>query len=74
MLSHRRGAAEIASAIGASPTSGLVMRAIDGARRFGLDRLKKSYTRAIQLDESFKNGTIKERQQALGGLLLDLMG
>lgn len=74
MLSHRRGAAEIASAIGASPTSGLVTRAIDGARRFGLDRLKKSYTRAIQLDESFKNGTIKERQQALGGLLLDLMG
>ena len=74
MLSNRRGAAEIASAIGASPTSGLVTRAIDGARRFGLDRLKKSYTRAIELDESFKNGSIKERQQALGVLLLDLMG
>jgi DNA polymerase III delta subunit len=74
MLSHRRGAAEIASAIGASPTSGLVMRAIDGARRFGLERLKKSYAHAIELDESFKNGTIKEREQALGVLLLDLMG
>lgn len=74
MLSHRRAAAEIASAIGASPTSGLVTRAIDGARRFGLPRLKKSYTRAIELDESFKNGTIKEREQALGVLLLDLMG
>jgi DNA polymerase III delta subunit len=74
MLSHRSGAAEIASAIGASPTSGLVTRAIDGARRFGLQRLKKSYTRAIELDESFKNGTIKEREPALGALLLDLMG
>src|SRR5215469_17096922 len=74
MLSHRRGAGEIASAIGASPTSGLVTRAIEGARRYGLERLKKSYARAIELDECFKNGTIKERQQALGALLLDLMG
>jgi DNA polymerase III delta subunit len=73
LLSHRRGGAEIASAIGAAPNSGLVTRAIDGARRFGLERLKKSYTRAIELDESFKNGTIKEREQALGVLLLDLM-
>ena len=74
MLSHRRGSGEIASAIGASPTSGLVTRAIDGARRFGLERLKKTYTHAIELDESFKNGAIKERGQALGVLLLDLMG
>jgi len=74
MLSHRRGGGEIASAIGASPTSGLVTRAVDGARRFGLERLKKTYTRAIELDESFKNGAIKERGQALGVLLLDLMG
>jgi DNA polymerase III delta subunit len=73
MLSHRRGPAEIASAIGAAPTSGLVTRAIDGARRFGLERLSKSYARAIELDETFKNGTIKERAQALGVLLLDLM-
>ncbi|MBV8135652.1 MAG: hypothetical protein JO121_08445 [Deltaproteobacteria bacterium] len=74
MLSQRRGAAEIAAAIGASPNSGLVTRAIDGARRFGLQRLKKSYACATELDESFKNGTIKEREQALGVLLLDLMG
>jgi DNA polymerase III delta subunit len=74
LLSRRRGPAEIAAAIGAAPTSGLVMRAIDGARRCSLDRLKKSYARAIKLDESFKNGTIKEREQALCALLLDLMG
>src|SRR5215469_11370891 len=74
MLSQRRGTAEIASVIGASPTSGLVMRAIDGARRCGLERLKKVYASAIALDESFKNGTIKEREPALGALLLELMG
>jgi DNA polymerase III delta subunit len=74
LLSQQRGGGEIASAIGASPTSGLVTRAIDGARRFGLERLKKTYTRATELDESFKNGAIKERGQALGLLLLELMG
>jgi hypothetical protein len=72
MLARRRGTAEIAAAIGGSPTSGLVTRALDGARRFGVEKLRKSYARAIHLDESFKNGTVKERQQALSVLLLEL--
>jgi DNA polymerase III delta subunit len=72
MLRRGRSAGEIAAALGASPTSGLVGRAIDGARRFGLERLRKSYADAIELDASFKNGTIKEREQALGALLLEL--
>lgn len=73
MLARRSGPGQIAAAIGASPTSGLVTRAIDGARRFGLERLRKGYARAIELDASFKDGTIKEREQALGALLLELM-
>ncbi|MGO9602123.1 MAG: DNA polymerase III subunit delta [Candidatus Binataceae bacterium] len=73
MLARRRSPGEIAAALGASPMSGLVTRAIDGARRFGLERLRRSYTRTSELDEAFKNGTIKEREQALGALLLDLM-
>jgi len=73
LLSHRRGIGEIAAAVGGSPSSGLVTRAVDGARRFGIERLKKVYARAIELDESFKNGTIKERGQAVSALLLDLM-
>ena len=74
MLARRRGQGEIAAAIGGSPTSGLVMRAIDGARKFGLERLRKCYARAARLDADFKNGNIKEREQALGALLLELMG
>jgi len=74
MLARRRGPGEIAAAIGGSPTSGLVTRALDGARKFGLERLRKSYARATQLDADFKNGNIKEREQALGALLLELMG
>jgi DNA polymerase III delta subunit len=73
MLARRRSSGEIAAAIGASPASGLVTRAIEGARRLGLEALRKGYARATELDESFKNGTIKDREQALGGLLLELM-
>ncbi len=72
-LARRRGPGDIAAAIGASPSSGLVMRAIDGARRFGIERLHRAYARVTQLDECFKNGTVKEREQALGALLLDLI-
>jgi len=73
MLARRRSPGEIAAALGASPMSGLVTRAIEGARGFGLERLRRSYTRTSELDEAFKNGTIKGREQALGALLLDLM-
>ncbi len=73
MMARRRGSGEIAAAIGASPTSGLVSRAMDGARRFGLEKLRAGYARATELDQSFKNGTVKEREQALSALLLELM-
>jgi len=73
MLARRSGSGEIAAAIGASPMSGLVTRAIDGARRFGAERLRRAYARATEMDESFKNGEIKAREQALSALLLDLM-
>ena len=63
MLARRSGSGEIAAAIGASPMSGLVTRAIDGARRFGLERLRLAYARATEMDESFKNGEIKAREQ-----------
>ncbi|MGC1678072.1 MAG: hypothetical protein WA740_11135 [Candidatus Binataceae bacterium] len=74
MLSRRRSPNEIASALGVSPMSGLATRAIEGARRFGPRRLERAYRRAAELDEGFKNGMIKEREQAIGALLLELMG
>ena len=72
MLARRQGPGEIASVIGASPMSGLVTRAIEGARHFGAERLRKSYRLAVELDESFKNGTVKERESALSTLVLEL--
>lgn len=74
MLSRRRSPGEIAAALGVSPMSGLATRAIEGARRFGPRRLERAYRRAAELDEGFKNGTIKEREQAIGALLIELMG
>ena len=43
------------------------------ARRFGLPRLERAYWRACAMDAGFKDGTIKGREEALAGLLLDLM-
>ena len=64
---------DVAAALGLPPQSGLATRAIDGARRFGLPRLERAYWRACAMDAGFKDGTIKGREEALAGLLLDLM-
>ena len=73
MLASRKSAADVAAALGVSPTSGLATRAIEGARRLGLPRLERAYWRACKLDADFKNGQLKEREEALAGLLLELM-
>jgi DNA polymerase III delta subunit len=73
MLASRRSPTDVASALGVSPTSGLATRAIEGARRLGLPRLERAYWRACKLDADFKNGQLKEREEALAGLLLELM-
>ena len=38
-----------------------------------LFRSTKTYREAIDLDANFKNGTVKEREQALSGLLAPLL-
>ena len=73
MMASRRNPADVAAALGLPPQSGLATRAIEGARRFGLARLERAYWRACAMDAGFKDGTIKEREEALAGLLLDLM-
>jgi DNA polymerase III delta subunit len=74
MLSRRKGASEIAAALGLHPASALATRAIEGARRFGLARIEQAYRRASELDAGFKCGAIKERAEAVEGLVLELMG
>jgi len=73
MAANRQGTPQIAAALGMSPSSPLAMRAIEGARRFGMARLSEAYRRVSQLDADFKNGQIKEREEALAGMLLELM-
>ena len=73
MMAARRSPGDVASALGLPPQSGLATRAIEGARRFGLARLERAYWRACAMDAGFKDGTIKDREQALAGLILDLM-
>ncbi|MGC1193006.1 MAG: hypothetical protein WA861_20665, partial [Candidatus Binatus sp.] len=73
MMAARRSQGDVAAALGLPPQSGLATRAIEGARRFGLARLERAYWRACAMDAGFKDGTIKEREQALAGLILELM-
>jgi DNA polymerase III delta subunit len=73
ILEKRKTPAEVARALGMAPTSQLVVRAIDGGRRFGAQRLMRAHRRACELDAKFKNGLIHEREQAISALLLDLM-
>ena len=73
MMAARGSPGDVASALGLPPQSGLATRAIEGARRFGLARLERAYWRACAMDAGFKDGTIKDREQALAGLILDLM-
>lgn len=72
LIERRKGAAEVAHILGLPPSSPLVTRAIDGARRCGWRRLREAHRRACQLDAGFKGGTIKEREAAIGGLLIEL--
>ncbi|HEV3109676.1 MAG TPA: hypothetical protein VGY99_04200 [Candidatus Binataceae bacterium] len=68
-----QGPAEIAMEIAMSPRSPRVTAIANAARRFGLRRLTQTYREAIDLDGNFKNGTVKERQQALSVLLAPLL-
>jgi DNA polymerase III delta subunit len=73
MMASRRSQGDVAAALGLPPQSGLATRAIEGARRFGLARLERAYWRACAMDAGFKDGTIKNREEALAGLILELM-
>jgi DNA polymerase III delta subunit len=72
LLSRKKDPGGIAAALGVAPGSPLASRAIEGARRFGLKRLEGSHRKACELDESFKNGFIKQREQAVAALILEL--
>lgn len=73
VLERRGGPAQISAVLGFSPTSPLLTRAAEGARRYGLARLKAASRRACELDAGFKSGLFQAREEALGAMLLELM-
>jgi DNA polymerase III delta subunit len=68
-----QGPPEIAMEVGMSPRSPRVTALANAARRYGLRRLMRTYREAIELDANFKNGKVKEREQALSALLAPLL-
>jgi DNA polymerase III delta subunit len=73
LLRERKSPSEIAGALGLAPQSPLASRAIEGARRLGLARLESALARAATLDRGIKQGLVRNREQAVAGLLLDLV-
>ncbi|MBV8453337.1 MAG: hypothetical protein JOZ29_13855 [Deltaproteobacteria bacterium] len=74
MLARKRGPTAIVAALGVAPGSPLAARAMEGARRFGLKRLERTHRQACELDASLKSGIIKQREQAVAALILELAG
>jgi DNA polymerase III delta subunit len=74
LLIRKKDPGVIAAALGVAPGSPLAARATEGARRFGLQRLERAHRRACGLDASFKSGKVKQREQAVGALILELAG
>ena len=74
ILAARKSEAQAAAALGFPPHSTLAARSIEGARKFGIARLERAYRRACELDARFKNGTLRERDAAIAGVVLELMG
>jgi DNA polymerase III delta subunit len=72
MMAKGSSIPEICRNLGLSPTSSLAARALDGARRFGERSLDAAYRAASRLDADFKMGLIKEREQALAEVILEL--
>jgi len=73
LIAKRKGIGEISRALGLQPASALLTRAVDGARRMGFERLARAHRRLCELDAQFKTGMIRERDQALGAMIIELM-
>ena len=73
IIAKGKGMGEISRALGLQPASGLLTRAVDGARRMGFERLARAHRRLCELDAQFKNGMIRERGQALASMIIELM-
>jgi DNA polymerase III delta subunit len=74
LLARNNDQGAVAAALGVVASSPLAARAIEGARRFGLKRLERAHQHACEVDAGLKSGLIKQREQAVGALILELAG
>jgi DNA polymerase III delta subunit len=72
LLGAGKSVSGVAAALGMAPGSPMAARAVDGARRYGADRLRRAYQAACGLDASIKAGLTSETREALARLLIDL--
>jgi hypothetical protein len=73
IMAKGKGSGEVSRALGLQPSSGLLTRAVDGARRMGFERLARAHRRLCELDAQFKNGMVRARDQALAAMIIELM-
>lgn len=72
LLRTGKSVSGVAAALGMAPGSQMAARAVDGARRFGAERLRRAHQAACELDASIKAGLTSETREALARLLIDL--
>lgn len=72
LLRTGKSVSGVAAALGMAPGSQMAARAVDGARRYGADRLRRAHQAACDLDASIKAGLTSETREALARLLIDL--
>jgi DNA polymerase III delta subunit len=62
----------VAVALGLPSGSSFASRAIEGARRLGIVRLRQAHRNIVALEEGIKSGRIKEAGEALAGIVIEL--
>ncbi len=73
LSSQGEGIAEIAQALGMFARSSMVAAATSAGRRYGVQRLMRTYRAAIELDAGLKNGQVRGRDAALSELIATLV-
>lgn len=73
LAEQHRSPLDLAVALKLPPRSPMIGAAMEAAKRFGKRHLTAVYRAAVALDRGMKDGTIRDKEAALSGLLLALL-